>query len=82
MLVLSARLFPAISQLGELRQASKAVASAQNDAIDDLIKWSNQENNRAIKDTIQRIGELSALWLEAQKQFVADLKEVKNHFEV
>ena len=35
----------AISQFKELRNATKAVISAQNDTIDDLIKWSAQDTN-------------------------------------
>ena len=47
-------LFVAISQLKELRTATKAQIAAQESAIDDLFKWSTKENNRAIQDVIER----------------------------
>ena len=52
-------LFVAISQLKELRTATKAQIASQESAIDDLFKWSTKENNRAIQDVIERF---EALW--------------------
>lgn len=71
-----------ISQLKELRNATKSVISVQNDTIFDMLKWGNQESNRAIKDIVERFGELCSMWTEAQKQFANDLKDVRNHFEM
>lgn len=75
-------LFVAISQLKELRTATKAQIAAQESAIDDLFKWSTKENNRAIQDVIERCSELCTFWTEAQKMFVDELKIVRNHFEM
>ena len=52
-------LFVAISQLKELRTATKAQIASQESAIYDLFKWSTKENNRAIQDVIERF---EALW--------------------
>ena len=71
-----------ISQFRELRTATKSVISVQNDTMDDMLKWGNQEGNRAIKDIVERFGELCSMWTEAQKQFANDLKDIRNHFEV
>jgi hypothetical protein len=72
----------AVSQLRELRSATKAVAVAQEAAADDLTKWSSKEENRAIKDVVERVGELCRLWTDAQKQFADRLKEFRHTFEV
>ena len=76
----------AISQFKELRNATKAVISAQNDTIEDLIKWSAQDtknnDNSAIQDIVEKFGELFAMWIESQRQFANDLKEVRKHFEI
>ena len=75
----------AISQFKELRNATKAVISAQNDTIDDLIKWSAHDTNNdnyAIQDIVEKFGELFSMWIESQRQFANDLKEVRKHFEM
>ena len=75
----------AISQFKELRNATKSVISAQNDTIEDLIKWSAQDTNNdntAIQDIVEKFGELFSLWIESQRQFANDLKEVRKHFEI
>ena len=76
----------AISQFKELRNATKAVISAQNDTIEDLIKWTAQDtknnDNSAIQDIVEKFGELFAMWIESQRQFANDLKEVRKHFEI
>ena len=42
-----------ISQLKELKNATKSVISAQNNTIEDLTKWSAEENNnRSIPDAL------------------------------
>ena len=53
-------LFVAISQLKELRTATKAQIASQESAIDDLFKWSTKENNRAIQDVIERFETLKS----------------------
>merc|ERR1711879_918648 len=75
-------LLVAITQLKELRTATKAQITAQESAIDDLFKWSSKEDNRAIKDVVERCTELCTFWSEAQKIFVEELKVVRNHFEM
>ena len=75
-------LFVTISQLKELRTATKAQIAAQESAMNDLFKWSTKEDNRAIKDVAERFSELCAFWTEAQKLYVEELKVIRNHFEV
>lgn len=72
----------AISQWKELRSATKALLAAQEATSNDLLKWSSKEENRAIKDIMERFSDLCSLWTESVKFALDDLKEVRNHFEV
>ena len=75
-------LMVAISQWKELRSVTKEMLSAHEATTNDLLKWSNKEENRAIRDVIERFSEICALWTDAVKGYTEDLKEVRNHFEV
>ncbi len=72
----------ALSQLRELRSAQKALATAQENAANDLVKWSSKEENRAVKDVLQRFGDLVTLWTEGQREYAEHLKEFRHQFEV
>jgi len=71
-----------ISQWKELRSATKSLMAAQESTANDLLKWSSKEENRAIKDVMERFSELCSLWTETVKFALEDLKEVRNHFEM
>lgn len=71
-----------ISQIKELRSATKALIAAEEATLDDLVRWSAKEENRAIKDVLERFSELCAFWTEAQKELNEQMKEVRSHFEV
>lgn len=71
-----------IAQLTELRYATKNVAIAQEGAANDLVKWAQREDNRAVKDAVEKVGELCLLWTQAQKEFAESLKEFRKHFEM
>ena len=75
-------LIVAISQWKELRSVAKEMLSAQEATANDLLKWSNKEENRAVRDVIERFTEICSLWSDAFKVFTEDLKDVRNHFEV
>ncbi len=75
-------LIVAISQLKELRSATKAMVTAQESWFNDLAKWSSKEENLAIRDVTERICDLSLLWTEAIKTFTDELKDIRTHFEV
>ena len=72
----------AISSQKELRSAVNKMMSAQEDSTMDILKWSSKEENRAIKDVLERFTEICQLWTEAVKEFSDDLKEIRHHFEV
>ena len=37
--------------------------------MDDCLRWATANENRAISETFNHLGELSNLWTEAQKDF-------------
>lgn len=71
----------AISSQKELRSAVNKMMSAQESSTNDMLKWSTKEENRAIKDVLERFTEICQLWTEAVKEFSDDLKEIRHHFE-
>merc|ERR1711874_307255 len=76
---------PRIKNLKEkikLRSATKSLLAAQEATSNDLLKWSSKEENRAIKDIMERFNELCSLWTESVRFALDDLKEVRNHFEM
>ncbi|XP_035208384.1 uncharacterized protein LOC118183065 [Stegodyphus dumicola] len=58
-----------ISELKDLRHATKAFMSAQNSASQDM-------------DIMSQLGELNSMWTDVQKDFIEHLKTFKNHFEL
>lgn len=75
-------LIVAVSSMRELRSTVTKMVAAQEESATDLQKWSSKEENRAVKDTLERFSELCLLWTEAAKEFTDDLKEMRHHFEV
>ncbi|GFY45220.1 uncharacterized protein TNIN_237681 [Trichonephila inaurata madagascariensis] len=71
-----------ISELKDLRHATKAFMSAQNSASQDMVKWATCDENRAIQDIMSQLGELNNMWTDVQKDFIEHLKTFKNHFEL
>ncbi|KFM71824.1 hypothetical protein X975_01820, partial [Stegodyphus mimosarum] len=71
-----------ISELKDLRHATKAFMSAQNSASQDMVKWATCDENRAIQDIMSQLGELNSMWTDVQKDFIEHLKTFKNHFEL
>jgi len=71
-----------ISQLKDVRVASKGFATAQSSAMQDLVKWSLKDENRAIQDALTQIGELFAIWTEVQREFSDHMKEFRVQFEM
>lgn len=71
-----------ISELKDLRHATKAFMSAQNSATQDMVKWATCDENRAIQDIMSQLGELNSMWTDVQKDFIEQIKIFKNHFEL
>ena len=55
----------AISQLRELKAASRTFAQAQNAALQDLVKWSIKDDNKAEQDAVCQVGELFQVLYQA-----------------
>jgi hypothetical protein len=66
-----------ISELRDVRSTAKAFAVAQNTATQDMLKWSLNEENTAIRDTFVQFSELSALWTQVQKEFTGEITCVR-----
>ncbi|XP_023335571.1 uncharacterized protein LOC111706871 isoform X2 [Eurytemora carolleeae] len=71
-----------ISQLKDVRVASKGFATAQSAAMQDLVKWSLKDENRAIQDALTQVGELFSIWTEVQREFNDHMKEFRYQFEM
>lgn len=71
-----------INQLKETRGVCKALVLAQSSTNQDLVKWADQEENRAIKETVGHIGEMLNLYTDIQKNFSDRLKDFTHHFEM
>jgi len=71
-----------ISQLKDVRTASKAFSTAQSSAMQDLVKWSLKDENRAIQDALTQVGELFSVWTEVQRDFSAQIKEFQHQFDM
>ncbi|XP_071438716.1 uncharacterized protein [Hetaerina americana] len=71
-----------ISQLKDVRSSAKAFMMAQNTAVQDLLKWSSNCENRAFQDVFIQLNELNTLWAEAQRDFTDHLKEFSSQFEL
>lgn len=71
-----------ISQLKDVRIAAKAFSTAQSSCMQDLVKWSLKDENRAIEDAFTQVGELFSIWTEVQRDFSEHIKEFKHQFEM
>merc|ERR1719347_39007 len=50
--------------------------------MQDLVKWSLKDENRAIQDALTQVGELFSVWTEVQRDFCAQIKEFQNQFDM
>lgn len=71
-----------ISQLKDVRAASKAFSTAQSSAMQDVVKWSLKDENRAIQDALTQVGELFSVWTEVQREFSSHIKEFQHQFDM
>lgn len=71
-----------ISQLKDVRVAAKAFSTAQSSCMQDMVKWSLKDENRAIQDALTQVGELFSIWTEVQRDFSENIKEFKHHFDM
>jgi len=71
-----------IAQLKDVRTAAKAFSTAQSSAMQDLVKWSLKDENRAIQDALTQVGELFSIWNEVQRDFSEHIKEFKHQFDM
>jgi len=71
-----------IAQLKDVRVASKGFTTAQCTAMQDLVKWSMKDENRAIQDALTQIDELFSVWAEVQRELTENLKDFRHQFEM
>merc|ERR1719225_1766651 len=50
--------------------------------MQDLVKWSLKDENRAIQDALTQVGELFAVWTEVQRELTDHIKEFKHQFDM
>merc|ERR1719411_334748 len=50
--------------------------------MQDLVKWSLKDENRAIQDALTQVGELFSIWTEVQRDLNDHIKEFKNQFDM
>ena len=50
--------------------------------MQDLVKWSLKDENRAIQDALTQVGELFSVWTEVQRDFSEHIKNFKNQFDM
>ena len=60
----------------------QAFSTAQSAAMQDLVKWSLKDENRAIQDALTQVGELFSIWTEVQRDLNDHIKEFKNQFDM
>lgn len=71
-----------IAQLKDVRTTAKAFSTAQSSAMQDLVKWSLKDENRAIQDALTQVGELFSIWSEVQREFSEHMKDFKHQFDM
>jgi len=71
-----------IAQLKDVRTTGKAFSVAQSSAMQDLVKWSLKDENRAIQDALTQVGELFSVWTEVQRELTDHIKEFKHQFDM
>lgn len=71
-----------ISQLKNVKNTFKAFSKAQHEAHHDLVTWSSTMENRAIKDSLMRMAELTSIWCdEVCEAFADQIKVFRQEFE-
>merc|ERR1719300_1231820 len=50
--------------------------------MQDLVKWSLKDENRAIQDALTQVGELFSIWTEVQRDFSEHIKEFQHQFDM
>merc|ERR1719225_552003 len=50
--------------------------------MQDLVKWSLKDENRAIQDALTQVGELFSIWTEVQRDLNDHIKEFKHQFDM
>ena len=50
--------------------------------MQDLVKWSLKDENRAIQDALTQVGELFSIWTEVQRELNDNIKEFKHQFDM
>ena len=50
--------------------------------MQDLVKWSLKDENRAIQDALTQVGELFSIWSEVQREFSEHMKDFKHQFDM
>ena len=60
----------------------QAFSAAQSSAMQDLVKWSPKDENRAIQDALTQVGELFSIWTEVQRELNDHIKEFKHQFDM
>ena len=60
----------------------QAFSAAQSSAMQDLVKWSLKDENRAIQDALTQVGELFSIWTEVQRELNDNIKEFKHQFDM
>merc|ERR1719336_1381284 len=50
--------------------------------MQDLVKWSLKDENRAIQDALTQVGELFSVWTEVQRELTDHIKEFKHQFDM
>lgn len=71
-----------LSEVKNMRTSAKAFMNAQNLASHDMMRWAAHEQNTAIQDTFNQMSELNLLWTEVQNEFIDNLKEFRQMFEM
>ncbi|XP_064601843.1 uncharacterized protein LOC135467871 [Liolophura sinensis] len=71
-----------ISEVRDMRNTAKAFMTAQNSAAQYMLKWAENEENRAVQDVVAQLAELNLVWTEVQKDLCEHLKEFRQMFEM
>jgi len=70
-----------IAQLKEMRLACKSFMAAQNSAVKDLLKWSLNDENGVIQDSLTQVRDLFVMWTEVQMDLAYHMKDFRHQFE-
>ncbi|KAK9497217.1 hypothetical protein O3M35_004575 [Rhynocoris fuscipes] len=70
-----------ISDWKESKNAYKSFISNQETAWSDIVKWAASEHNRGLREVLDHVVQLQALWTDVQTQFLTALKKIHHQFE-